>query len=376
MKDSLPCVTLNILSDLPTPHNNSLLRALSAMPGIRINLYYAMSAWAGLPWKDNLHDAVGKAQIFGEKRVNFKLVWYALRRRREKFLLIGWANPTMRTILVMFWVLRRPFMFWSDHPDEERPRSSLKALVRRCFFHAVRVRASHVFGVGRHTVRYFERRGFPPGRLVNLPIFIEVGERPGDFSEREVRARYGVLDDEALYVAASRFIQAKGFDLLIRAAARIDRSLRKRFRLLLVGHGPEEGALRELIAEHGLEDRVTIESWMEPAQFEAVVASADVFVHPARFDAFGGGTLHAMAAGVPVIGSEGAGTVLERVEHGVNGLVFRNENVEELAAHLAYFLVHPEAIPRMGAEARRTAEAWPPERGARILHEAVCGEAR
>ena len=377
MKDSPSCVTLNILSDLATPHNNSLFRALSAMPGLRLNLYYAMSVWAGLPWKDSFHDAVGKAQIFGEKRINFGLLWYALRHRREKFLLVGWANPTVRAILVVFWILRRPFMFWSDHPDESRSRSFLKALVRRCFFHMVRVRASHVFGVGKHTVRYFEGVGFPPEKLINLPIFIEVGDRPEGFAERrrEVRARYDVLDDEVLYVAASRFIHAKGFDLLIRAAAQIDRSLLKRFRLLLVGHGPEESAIRRLIAEHGLGDRVIIEAWMEPAQFEATVASADVFVHPARFDAFGGGTLHAMAAGVPVIGSEGAGTVVERVEHGVNGLIFRNENVGELAAHLAHFLAHPEGIPQMGAEARKTAEAWPPERGARILYGAVRGEA-
>lgn len=375
MKDSLACVTLNILSDLATPHNNSLIRALSSAPGLRVNLYYAMSHWEGLPWKENLHDAVGKAEIFGEKRVNLRLLWRALSHRREKYLLVGWANPTIRAILVAFWALRRPFMFWSDHPDEGRPRPLLKALIRRCFFHMVKVRASYVFAVGRHTVRYFEGRGFPPEKLINLPIFIEVGERREDLPERrrEVRARYGVLGHELLYVAASRFVYAKGFDVLIRAAALIDRALLLRFRLLLIGHGPEEPALRRLISEHGLEDRVTVEGWMAPEQFEATVAAADVFVHPARFDAFGGGTLHAMAAGVPVIGSDGAGTALERVEHGVNGLIFRNGNEQELAERLTFFLEHPDAIPRMGARARETAEEWPPERGARILIEAARG---
>lgn len=367
-------VTLNILSDLATPHNNSLLKALSSMPGLRINLYYAMSAWADLPWKDNLHDAVQKAQIFGEKRVCFGLLWYAISHRQEKYLLVGWANPTIRAILIAFWVLRRPFMFWSDHPDESKPRSPLKALIRRGFFHMVKARASHVFGVGKHTVRYFETRGFSLEKLINLPIFIDLSRHGGSFSpnRKEMRAKYNILEGEILFVAASRFVYAKGFDLLIRAIALIDEKSRQNLRLLLIGHGPEESALRKLIAELHLQDKIYIESWMEPEQFEATVAAADAFVHPARFDAFGGGTLHAMAAGVPVIGSDGAGTVVERVVHGVNGLIFRKDNVSELAECIAFFLKHPDAIPVMGERARKTAEEWPPERGANILFQALC----
>jgi glycosyltransferase involved in cell wall biosynthesis len=314
-----------------------------------------------------------KAQIFGEKRVHWGLLWHAIFHRRERYLLVGWANPTIRAILIAFWVLRRPFMFWSDHPDESRSRSPLKAAIRRCFFHAVKARASHVFAVGRHTVRYFEARGFPLEKLINLPIFIDVGARRMDLSERrrEVRSRYGILEHELLYTAASRFVHAKGFDLLIRAVAQVDRNLLRRFRLLLIGHGPEEPALRRLIVEHGLEDRVVIEAWMEPEQFEATLASADVFVHPARFDAFGGGTLHAMVAGIPVIGSDGAGTAVERVVHGANGLIFQKDDVAELAECITFFLKRPDAIPDMGEQARKTAEEWPPERGADILFQAL-----
>ncbi len=373
-----PCssqVTLNILSDLATPHNNSLLKALASMPGIKMSLYYAMKSLADLPWKNDIHDAVMKAQIFGENRINFGLLWYAVTHRHEKFLLVGWSNPTVRAILIAFWILRRPFMFWSDHPDESRHRSFWKVRIRRFFFYIVKNRASHVFAVGRHTVKYFERRGFAEQKLINLPIFIDLGKPEGrsSSSRKEIRAKYHIIENEVLYVAASRFVYAKGFDLLIHAIALIEEKSRQTLKLLLIGHGPEESVLRKLITEFHLQDKVYIESWMEPEQFETTISAADVFVHPARFDAFGGGTLHAMGAGVPVIGSSGAGTVVERVVHGVNGLIFQNEDVQALAAHLTFFLEHPDAIPGMGARARKTAEEWPPERGARILFEAVCG---
>ena len=366
--------TLNILSDLATPHNNSLIRALLQMPGLKVQLYYAMRSYEALPWKRNMRDEMIKAEVFGEHRVNFRLLWYAVTHGKERYLLVGWANPTMRAILIVLWVLNRPFMFWADHPDETKARSVAAKSIRRLFFYILRCGASHVFGVGRHTVRYFERRGIPEGKLTNLPIFIELPKRGRDsFVDRQrIRSKYCGKDGEILFVAGSRFTYSKGYDLVIRATALIDIAWTRNLRLLLVGHGPEEPVLRGLIQELHLEHNVYIESWMEPDQFEMTIAAGDVFVHPARFDAFGGGTLHAMALGLPVIGSDGAGAVVERVVHGTNGLIFASGDIEGLADSMALLLRHPERIEAMGEKARQTAEEWPPARGARILFDAVC----
>ena len=74
-----------------------------------------------------------------------------------------------------------------------------------------------------------------------------------------------------------------------------------------------------------------------------------------------------MALGVPVIGSDGAGAVLERVRHKINGLVFKSGDIEELSKSMQFIAFNPTIAKQMGLGARKTAEAWPVERGAKII---------
>jgi glycosyltransferase involved in cell wall biosynthesis len=110
------------------------------------------------------------------------------------------------------------------------------------------------------------------------------------------------------------------------------------------------------------------------ARARRIHAAADFFLHPARFDAFGGGTLYAMAAGVPAVASDGAGSAVDRIRDGENGLLYPREDVSALADRIRRMLRDDEARREMGRRARLTAEEWPPERGARLLYAALGGE--
>ena len=137
--------------------------------------------------------------------------------------------------------------------------------------------------------------------------------------------------------------------------------------MLIVGHGPEKPRLLAIIEQCHLQEKVVMEEWLEPEAYQEVMAAADVFVHPARFDAFGGGTLYAMAMGVPVIGSKGAGTVQERIRPEVNGLVYSPEDVPALTRCIVRMLENREEREALGRAARRTAEEWAPQMGRRIV---------
>ena len=65
--------------------------------------------------------------------------------------------------------------------------------------------------------------------------------------------------DDFTMLAIGRLDAIKGFDSLIREAAKLDFS----FQLNIVGEGPEEDNLKALIIEHGLEDRVHLPGFAE-----------------------------------------------------------------------------------------------------------------
>ena len=59
----------------------------------------------------------------------------------------------------------------------------------------------------------------------------------------------------------------------------------------------------------------------------------------------------------------------DRIIPGVNGFSFPSEDVNALAGIMLDLVRHPENLPEIGAQARKTAEAWPVERGVEIVLE-------
>ena len=361
---------LHVISHVAIPHNNVLMKALEDSGECELHLYYSARTTGLYAWGDEIFQAVGQPVELGAKGVYWPLIRDALCRRDQHFLFIGWPNNTARLLLLLFWVFRRTFLFWSDFPNEdERHYPYHVAAVRSFLYHIVKTKACRIFLVGEHAVSHFKHLGYPGKKLTNLPIFIAIDKTKKDFfsSASTLRDKYGLKSGELLFASGSRLIPVKGYQDLIESIRVVRERSRTSFRVVIVGKGEQSSELRERISALGLSDIIKMEPWMAPKDFEALIACSDAYIHPARFDAFGGGTLLAMALGVPVIGSDGAGVVTERVKDGINGLVFPAGDVRRQADRICWFLKHLARHEKMGKAARKTAEAWPPERGAQII---------
>lgn len=107
-------------------------------------------------------------------------------------------------------------------------------------------------------------------------------------------------DDEKLVLTVSQFFPRKNLTTLVRAARTVCNNFDK-VRFILVGDGIERKRIADTIVELGLQDRVRIVP-ERPARDEYFEAS-DLFVLPSLYEGFGIVFLEAMAAGLPVIGS-------------------------------------------------------------------------
>jgi glycosyltransferase involved in cell wall biosynthesis len=112
----------------------------------------------------------------------------------------------------------------------------------------------------------------------------------------------------------------------------------------------EAGAVREVIADHGLEASVQIRGAVATAELPDLYRSADVVVFPTvwRTEGFGMVAAEAMACGVPVVASRIA-AIPEVVDDGVTGLLFAPGDERELAAKLALLLANEPLRRSMGA---------------------------
>jgi len=210
----------------------------------------------------------------------------------------------------------------------------------------------------------------PAGHVHTIPYGIAPRERPEGGSA--FRASHGIAPGAPLALAPARLSRQKGLDLLVEAARSLPAAL-PGARVVLLGRGEDEGALRDLVRAKGLAEVVLFAGFL--ADPSPAFAAADVVVLPSRWEGFGLAALEAMAAGRPVLASDAGG--LPEVL-GDAGTLVPAGDAHALAEALLRAL-SPEAVAAArsgaGGEAgrRRARDAFSLD-GAAAAHEALYGE--
>jgi glycosyltransferase involved in cell wall biosynthesis len=162
---------------------------------------------------------------------------------------------------------------------------------------------------------------------------------------------------ETRLISVARLRAEKGLDVLIEAAARL-RARGLRFRLELLGDGPQRGELAALGRRLGMDGCVVLSGSMGADAVNEKMASADVFVLPSRTEAMPLALLEAMAHGLAIVASR-VGGIPEVIREGESGLLAPAGSVEALAEALARVIADAGLRQRLAASARRQAESGP-----------------
>ena len=123
--------------------------------------------------------------------------------------------------------------------------------------------------------------------------------------------------------------------------------------LLLIGEGDGEYGRRllNLVAQDHLQDRVHFLGQLDDPMPE--LCAADVALVCSGAEGFGRATAEAMLVGKPVIGADNTATA-ELIHDGLNGLLYRTGDAQDLAAKLDYLYRHPDVASQLGSNG----QAW------------------
>jgi glycosyltransferase involved in cell wall biosynthesis len=166
-------------------------------------------------------------------------------------------------------------------------------------------------------------------------------------------AAAGPGDGAATIATVAHLVARKRHADVIRALWLL-RDRHRDLRYLIVGDGPERGALKALAAQLGVSDRVELAGQLAPDAARAATRRAAVFVMPSVDEAFGVAYVEAMAAGVPAIGCRGEAGPEEIAAAGDGIHLVPPGDVEELAAEIDALLSDRDYRRELGAKARAT----------------------
>lgn len=164
-------------------------------------------------------------------------------------------------------------------------------------------------------------------RVELVPNAVAEHTPPSDGERAHARRQLAIPEGSMVFATLGRLDdEHKGVSDAIQALAQVHRP---DWMLLVIGDGPDRANLESLARKLGVDERVLFVGYQAaPASF---LAAADIFLHPARYEAFGLVLVEAMFARLPVVASR-VGGIPFVVEDGATALLVAPNNVEELAA--------------------------------------------
>lgn len=128
-------------------------------------------------------------------------------------------------------------------------------------------------------------------------------------------------------VYAGRLVPWKGVGTLIRAIKEL-KNHRQNILFEILGDGPEEAKLKELVDNLGLSKNIIFRGRVSEEESHKIFARSTIFVLNTNYEGLPHSVLNAMRAGLPVITTPIGGN-LEVVEDGVNGLLAPYDKLED-----------------------------------------------
>jgi len=350
-----------VCSTLP-PYNGFLFRSFSAHPGIALRVVVNKLYDERHPWQTDLTRGFNARQIRLVAGIDWGLVKEAIWSRNTLVIIAGWNVPAVILFASLLAVRRAAFVLWTDTPDVDGWRPPLKSALRALWLRWLFRRARSVMGTGEPALDALRKMGCPQGKLLHFPFFVDLENYRGRKVPSSVESVFH-------FVSVGRVENAvKGHHLAVDALGHVtERTGWLDWKYTIIGNGPDAEELRALISSRGLAERISVVGWLEPEEVRDVLLGSDVLIHPSLHDAYPAAVLEAMAVGLPVIGSNAAGSVLDRVDHMKNGWIHSAGDVSELSQQIEWALQHREEVTEMGRAAKVTAEEWPVSRAVEII---------
>ncbi len=227
---------------------------------------------------------------------------------------------------------RAPHEFYCKHRYRSRLKERLRSAIiagsaYNPLLHLCYANCSHVIAAADDGRKWLSDNGFAsfdrvsviPGIVCPDSLLDEIGQDPK-------------MDDRTLQlVVACRMLGWKGVDMLIEAAARVQR---RDFLISVYGDGEDRHRLQRLIDEYGVSQVCQLRGRVSRVDLLRKVQSSDAFILPSLHDSEAGACMEAASLGVPVV-TTSFGGVASCLKDCDNVQILRAQTRESMVAELA-----------------------------------------
>ena len=356
---------LALVLNEPPPYRIPILNRVAATPDLQLQVIFCCRREPNRFWDlppmqfDTVYLRERITTIHGRYIHNNPEVLLALTRFSPDAVIGNGFNPTH--LYAMGWcaLWRKVYVPMTDGTlQSERGLSKVHVGLRRWAYR----RARSVIAASDGGFALYRHYGVPRSACYRSCLCID------NESFRAVAEQ--VQPAEFDFIFCGRLEPAKRPEFAIEVAARCATLLMRKMRLLIVGSGSAEAALRLRAKAHANNLEVMFHGFAKQADLPALYRSAKVFLFPTDADVWGVVANEACAAGLPVMISPHAGAANELVVDRQNGFV-RELDLEQWADCAATLLSNDALRAAYGQRSRMMVEPYSFDQSALGIIEAV-----
>lgn len=256
--------------------------------------------------------------------------------------------------------------FWEDAAVDHgtTTQGSLRYFLSRWLETRAIKRADHIFTICEGLRADIANRGVSTTKITVIPNAVDIDTfEPGGQPDLDLKASLG-LGNASVVGFIGSFYAYEGLDLLISALPAMLKR-RPEVRLLLVGGGPQDGALKAQALKLGLSDKIIFTGRVKHSEVQRYYDLVDVLAYPRHSMRLTElvtplKPLEAMAQGRLLVASD-VGGHKELIKNGLTGVLFKAGDANALAQAVVKLLASSEiwsALRRAGRQFVEEERNW------------------
>jgi glycosyltransferase involved in cell wall biosynthesis len=285
---------------------------------------------------------------FGRFQINPGVLKSLLWDRPDLIQIQGYTTPTLFLALMLCALLRIPFTYWGEEIDRSHSSNRLALYAKRWIVRCLD-QARHVFAVGTRGQVSYQRLGLKHDRVSTLfyscdlrPFFAVAQSRK--WAESQARG----------IVTTSQLIDRKRIDILVDSFVELA-NIYPNWSLHVIGEGPRREALEARLPT-SLRKRAIWHGYLAKAEHPSIYAQCDIFALPSREDGGPMAMAEALAAGLPVVTTDGVATAQDMVAIPGAGLVGPRDDLSSFRNMLQSLMKNDVARKRCSDAATTSAQ--------------------
>ena len=292
------------------------------------------------------------------------LIYLVFKFRITRIFCVSWY-PCGIIAMLNKWLLGTPYavqVFGSDILKKDVSKSKLRHQLKRKLFWLMRLvfsNARNIFPMSNYNKQLLQEVGAPIEKIkvVNPGVDIARFSRPVDTTL--VTERYNLRGKEIMLTVA-RLEDYKGQDMVIRSLEKVVKIV-PNIVYLIVGEGPDEERLKDIVTSSGLEGYVVFIKNFPQAHDELIqlYASSTLFIMVSReiekrveVEGFGIVFLEANACEKPVIGGNSGG-IADAIVDGQTGLIVNPLDVDAISNAILRLILDKDYADYLGRTGKK-----------------------